>query len=681
MLGTASPMSSPGSTSVDATRLAAPGFALEADSDSVKWLLDSLPHGVVIHGPDGRIAFSNRAAGQVLGLSKSQLEGRTSFDPCWAAIFPDGTPLPGEQHPAATAQRTKEPVLDFVMGVDRSLNGDRVWIEVNAVPQVDLRGELVHVVVCFTDVTARHVAQADREREHALLLQVLATSVAAFVVLDPSGQIIYANPSAEGVLGLTRSEIERRTFDAPEWRSTDLDGGPWPEEMQPFVRVLNTKAPVHDVRHCIEKPSGERKALLINGAPVLGADGEVELLVFSILDITDQLAADEERRRMHQRMEQLSREESLSILAGGVAHDFNNLLVGMLTASQLAVADLEQDHPAMGSLQIVQRTARRASELTRQLLAYSGRGHFVVEALDLTDVARETSNLAGVISRPVVLELEMEDNLPPVMADALQVKQVILNLVMNAVEATMASGGTVTLRTGAFEATELALARAQGVAPQARPGPYVFLEVEDDGDGMDPATVERIFEPFFTTKASGHGLGLAAVIGVIRGHGGFIAVDSAPARGTVIRLALPQADSQSSVATPSAVVTHGPDCGLRGPILVVDDEDVVRSVIRRTLERWRVDVWEAVSGPEALDHLQKADTLPEAVLLDVTMPRMSGMEVLGRIRERHPSLPVVLMSGYTKRGTESVDSNTLSLAKPFTPPDLLARLVEVVTIN
>jgi signal transduction histidine kinase/CheY-like chemotaxis protein len=382
-------------------------------------------------------------------------------------------------------------------------------------------------------------------------------------------------------------------------------------------------------------------------------------------------ASDEARRAIEAKVLEVQKLESLGVLAGGIAHDFNNLLVAIMGNAGLALLDLPEDSPARASIVDVEIASRRAGELARQMLAYSGRSRFRIEPIELSDLVRELLTLLQVsIGKGVVLKLHLPDEPVVVDGDAAQVRQVVMNLVINAADAISERSGTVTIRVDRLVADAEYLADAHPEAGLG-PGTYATLEVADTGIGMDRETQERIFDPFFTTKFTGRGLGLAAVLGIVRSHGGALRVYSEVGRGSTFRVVLPLSAS-SPVVSPDADRVWRAE----GTVLVVDDDPMVRSVARRLLESFGLTVVVANGGPEAIARVAAAPDSVDAVLLDMTMPEMSGPDVFARLRVIKPSLPVVLMSGYHEDELSSEVGAGISgfVQKPFTPADLASRM-------
>lgn len=404
---------------------------------------------------------------------------------------------------------------------------------------------------------------------------------------------------------------------------------------------------------------------------VRNADGEATHFLGYLVDVTERRAAEGEHARVAEQVRHTQKLESLGVLAGGVAHDFNNLLVGVLGNASLALEELPPDSPAVPLLNDLQLAARRAAELTRQLLAYSGKGKFVIEPVDLSTLVREMGRLlTAVVSKKAQVTTDLRDDLPPVRADATQLRQVVMNLITNASDALGDAQGTIAIRTRRMFATRAWLNGAH-VGMDVPEGDYLVLEVSDTGTGMSPNALTRLFDPFFTTKGPGRGLGLAAVLGIIRGHGGAIRVTSQPDAGTIVSVLLPADQGQPSLMTPPAASTPA-------TILVVDDDPVATTVAERILRRDGYQVLTARNGRTALDVYAERGREIDLVLLDLTMPELSGWETFRELRLLDPEVMVILMSGYSQESAEAIPGGAAGfLAKPYSAEEL-REIVSVV---
>ncbi len=373
-------------------------------------------------------------------------------------------------------------------------------------------------------------------------------------------------------------------------------------------------------------------------------------MIGTIQDITDRKRVEQERLDLERRLLHTQKLESLGVLAGGIAHDFNNLLMAILGNLDLALSELSPMAPARTSIEQSLTAARRAADLTRQMLAYSGKASFDVRAMDLNELVEENVHLfRACVSKLVTFSFLKGRDLPAIVADAGQVQQVIMNLITNASEAIGEQPGVITLATGSRPCTAGELRRSR-LDDVPSPGQFVYLEVSDTGCGMDADTQQRLFDPFFTTKFMGRGLGMSAILGIVRGHRGAIIVDSTPGTGTTVRVLFP------AVARPAAPVRAAgaasgparPAAGPGGTILVVDDEDMVRSVCRRMLEQHGWTVVEAPDGPTAITLYRERAAEIVCVVLDLSMPQMDGRSVLRELRAIRPDVKAILSSGYSQ---------------------------------
>ena len=399
-------------------------------------------------------------------------------------------------------------------------------------------------------------------------------------------------------------------------------------------------------------------------------------------DITESKRHEEQRRQLERRMQQTQKLESLGVLAGGIAHDFNNLLVGVLANAELGLTAARQTHASrvvFDRLNDVRKAALHAAELTNQMLAYAGRAHFDVRPLSLSDVIREMGHLLDAsISKKARVEYELAPELPAVQADIAQMRQVVMNLIINASEALGDRVGTIVVRTGIQDVTD-ELDDLYG--PASLPlGRYVFLEVKDDGSGMSDETRTRLFEPFFTTKFTGRGLGLSAVQGIVRGHGGGIVLRTALGQGTSIRVLMPPtAAAASTVVRRAPVVTS--EWSASGLVLLVDDDAHVRTVTELLLRDIGFDVLALATGRDAIREFSERAEQIRIVVLDVTMPDLGGDQVLRELRLRRADVPVLLCSGYSQEemGDRFAASDLESfLQKPYAFETLRARLRELL---
>ena len=416
----------------------------------------------------------------------------------------------------------------------------------------------------------------------------------------------------------------------------------------------------------------------ITGAPLDEIQQELLAVFCSLLgNILDRKRAEEERRRIEVQMQHTQKLESLGILAGGIAHDFNNLLAAILGNADLALAEMPQDSQGRGCVEEIVKVSRQAAELCRQLLAYSGKGRFVVEPFDLSKAVEEMAPMLQMsMGQRASIRYNIAPDLPCVKGDAAQIKQVVMNLIINAAEAMGDQGGVIAVSTGLTDCDHRSLAGlylGEGL-PEGR---YVFLEVTDTGCGMDEPTMRRVFDPFFTTKFTGRGLGLAAVAGIVRGHLGAIGIHSEPGKGSTFRVLFPAGENVApGRQSPPLGGARDAEPG-SGKILVVDDEESVRLITQRMLQFAGYAVVTAADGREAVAKFKHQKELIAGVLLDLTMPGCDGKETYRLLRDIDPNVRVVLTSGYNEQdATERLMGQELAgfLKKPFRLDELLTMI-------
>jgi signal transduction histidine kinase len=381
----------------------------------------------------------------------------------------------------------------------------------------------------------------------------------------------------------------------------------------------------------------ENRSLDVEVVGNLYKEGKKRVAQFNIRDIT-------ERKRFSQKLQQTARLESLGILAGGIAHDFNNLLSGILGNAGLALSDAPAGSPYQSALKDVVRASQRAADLTRQMLAYSGRGRFVVRPLNLSELVLEVSKLVrSSLPTSVELKFDLADHLPSVEADSVQIQQVVMNLVINAAEAIGEGNKGLVRITTKLQQLDAKYLRQNFPGHALNPGSYVVLEVSDSGCGMDENTLAKIFDPFFTTKFTGRGLGLASVQGIVRAHHGGLCLESAVGRGTTFTVLFP------SVQAPATNSTVGPkpeDLRGTGTVLVVDDEQMALTTMQSILERNGYQVRTATNGEIAVNIVREHKNELALVILDLAMPDMGGDKAFVQITALAPDLPILLTSGY-----------------------------------
>jgi PAS domain S-box-containing protein len=523
----------------------------------------------------------------------------------------------------------------------RHLDGSYRFIEEQGVVLTDPQGASIRMLGCMVDITARR--QADHAlRETKVRLQSIIDTIDGIVweVDLATMQFTFVSPQAERILGFpARQWLEEKDFWTNHMHPDDL-------KWAPAYCVAETKENRdHDFEYRMTA-ADDREVWLHDVVSLVREHGQPARLRGVMVDITDRKRVEAEQDRLERKLLETQKLERLGVLAGGIAHDFNNLLTTILGHASLAQLQFADPAPGRDALVQIEKAALRAADLCKQMLAYAGKGRFTVEILDLNVLIEDITQLLEVsIQKKAVILSILSRPLPAINADASQLRQVIMNLIINASESMPGREGHITLSTGTVDVTEAYLT-AEQYQGECVPGKYVSLEVTDNGDGMDGATLDRIFDPFFTTKPTGSGLGLAAVLGIVRRHQGTIKVTSTPGRGTSFKLLLPAAVAAASAPKPPAPANQAWHRG--GTVLVVDDEPAVRTVLRQALEHFGFAVEEAKDGLEAVETFRAGRQTYTVVFLDLTMPRMNGVETFQHLRQLTPDLRVILMSGFNK---------------------------------
>jgi PAS domain S-box-containing protein len=590
--------------------------------------LTSIGDAVISTDIEGRIVFANPVALSLLGWPEPEITGKPIGD-----VFQIINEFSRMKVESPVDRVLREGVIVGLANhsVLIARDGTEVPIDDSAAP-IKQGGRTIGVVLVFRDISERRRAQQDA----AYLASIVESSDDAIIGKSPGGIIQSWNSGAERLYGYKAEEIIGHSM--VELLPADRQH----EESDVLERLRGDGRVVHFETVRVRK-NGAPIDVLVTVSPIRDRTGQIVGISHVARDIT-------EHKRNAEQMRQTQRLESLGVLAGGIAHDFNNLLTGILGNASLALDDLTPGSPLRAPIESVIAASEQAAQLARQMLAYSGKGRFVLEHIDLSERVRATLPLIKAAIPPTVeLRLNLDEHLPVVEADAAQVQQFIMNVIINGAEAIPEGAhGTVTIITRREQVGVEGLPTHEvSGARELAPGPYVVFEVSDTGSGMDEDTQARIFDPFFTTKFTGRGLGLAAVLGIVRGHQGSVQVLSTLGKGTLFRVMLPATEGVRK-AKPVLQETQAKDLRGGGMILVVDDEQVVRNMAKQTLERYGYSVLLAEDGARGLDVFRREAGRIKCVVLDLTMPVMSGEETLSRMKAIRSEIPVILSSGFNE---------------------------------
>ncbi|HVH46487.1 MAG TPA: ATP-binding protein [Labilithrix sp.] len=578
----------------------------------------------------------------IIGREDDRQRAKANFD---RALAGEHFIVIEEYGEEALSRRYYEDVYSPIIGADGAVLGLTLFLT-DITEQKRTADQLEEYRVRLETLVAERTVALRRSEA---LYRTLVLNAPVAVIVHRGDELLYVNPAAVALCG-------ERDADALLGRRLGDIVHPASEAVAGASRVELAIEPAPGGRIEVEWTS--------IGVEFEGAGATLSLAV----DISSRKRAEAERRRLEEQIRETQKLESLGLLAGGIAHDFNNLLVGILGNADLALRGVRSgraDGDVLVQLQRIKTAAIRAAELTGQMLAYSGKGPFVIRAIDLSELTREMADLASVsVPKGAHLVLDLAPDLPAFEGDSAQIRQIVLNLITNAADALGDAEGTITLRTSVLTA-DRGLLSSTYVDDALPAGRYLCLEVSDTGIGMDETTRKRLFDPFFTTKARGRGLGLAAVVGIVRAHEGAITVTSELGRGSTFRVYLPC--SEQAAVVPAAPFKPE-EWRASGTVLIADDEPRVRQVLAMMLADIGFTVLEASSAPACLElYRAHADTI-DAVMVDLKMPGGGGREVVRVLRAEGHRVPVVVSSGYSEEAVGPdlrADPRLAFLEKPF----------------
>jgi PAS domain S-box-containing protein len=568
---------------------------------------------------------------EILGATREQCEAN-------AAIVVDR--IHPEDRPGFVARnvRSLETLEPFAWEGRLQAGGKVTWVHFASVARRLDDGDVLWTGILL-DITERTWAEQALRRSEEAQRTLIAALPDVIMRFDADCRHLFASENVKDFTGLQAADFMGKTHQELGFPA------PLCEFWEHAIRQPFLTGTTFETEFDIEGPSG-RITFNWRLTPDLDEAGRVRSVLAIARDVTERKRLEQERRDLDARLHQAQRLESLGVLAGGIAHDFNNILMAVLGHADLALDELSPLAPGRESIRQIKAAAMSAAELCAQMLAYSGKGRLERQDFCLSHLVDEMVHMLKTgISRKCVLNLNLEKQLPRVRGDVPQLRQVLMNLVINASEAIGDRSGSITVSTGAMECPADYLTQNY-VAQPLDAGLYVFLEVSDTGCGMSRETVDRMFEPFFTTKFTGRGLGLAAVLGIVQAHGGAIRVYSEAGRGTTVKVLFP-AVVGAVAGEPEAPVSS--QWRGRGTVLLADDEETVRAVSRRLLERLGLDVLTAEDGQAAVAIYGERQADIDMVLLDLTMPRMNGEEAFRELRRLNPGVRVILASGYSEK--------------------------------
>lgn len=611
---------------------------LQAAKQRFQAIYNFVNDAIFIHDVEsGAIVDVNQRMCEMFGCSKEQAITLP------VDAFSAGTSPYSQSEAVAWMSKAAQGESQIFEWLAKTISGEQFWVEVNMRrARIGLEDR---ILVTSRDISERkEVEEALRESEERLRV-IFEASESGIILVNPQGVIDFANRRMSEMCGMPHDELIGTPYSALLCEEEKIVAD---ERMFQLIRG-EIKSVVTE-RHYLRKDGTDFWGYL-SGRRLENPDGTLRSLVGVISDITERKKAEEERLNLERQLLHSQKLESLGILSGGIAHDFNNLLLAVLGNLDLALMKLPEEATARKNIGQAISASRHAAKLTNMMLAYSGKGNFIVNGLNLTELMEENSAmLSAAISKTIKLDLHLDQSLPLIMADAGQLQQVVMNLITNASEAIGDVAGSITLSTGVhrFDQVTLDGSRLEEKLPAGR---YVWMEVSDTGCGMDEETLHKLFDPFFTTKFTGRGLGMSAVLGIIRAHKGAFLVESRPSAGTTIRVLFPIADIPRAEQTNTTVASLEPvtPAAMAGAVLIVDDEEIVRVVCADLLDGLGFETIAAADGEEALRIFREQGDRICLVLLDQLMPGMDGVAVFRELRRIRPDIRVLLSSGFSEQ--------------------------------
>ncbi len=643
---------------------------LKNNQNFLNRIIDQSPFATWVSDDKGTIIKCNAALENILNITKEQLIDKYN-------VFEDKIAIEQGIMPQIRTVFEDGKTINFSIEWDGNelgyKNTKKVHIEGTMFPIHDDKGNLTNVVNHWVDISER------KQAEEALHMTQFSVDAAAFEIfwITEDARFEYVNEMACQVLGYSQSELLSMTVIDVD---PDFDIDKWKVHWEDLKQSKRLTIETHHQRKdgSIFPVEVSLNYLKYNG---------MEYNFAFASDITERKQVEQDKLNFEKQILQTQKLESLGVLAGGIAHDFNNILMGILGYADLALSNLDPIDPAREFVQGINDSTRKAAGLVKQMLAYSGKGMFSLEPIDLNHLINDTVQMLEIsITKSAILKFNYTDNPVFLEGDPSQIRQIIMNMVINASDAIGKKSGVIAVTTGCMfcdreyiKSTDFESHIAHTV--EISEGMYSFVEVSDTGTGMSNETLARIFEPFYTTKFTGRGLGLSAVLGIVRGHHGMVKIYSEEAKGTSFKILFPLLESPESSSIMDGLDAVDQEWSGTGTFLIADDEEAVRTVGKHMLKKLGFDVLTAENGREAIEIFKEHQEDIVGILLDLTMPHKDGAEVFRALQKLSPGVRVILTSGYNEQdATQQFIGKGLAgfIQKPYVAKELVKKIIEVM---
>jgi two-component system cell cycle sensor histidine kinase/response regulator CckA len=635
---------------------------LKESEESYRGLFDNANDAIYIQDLKGRFLDVNKTVEKMYGYDYDDFIGKT----------PDFLSAPGKNDLSTIVEKIKEAANGNPQRLEfwgKRKNGEVFPKEIRLDKGVYFGQK---VIIAFAQDITERLENERQLKESEQRFRTLIENSPVAITISRKSKIIFVNDAYSKIFGFTeKKELMGTNFLKQIAASERKKIAERNQKREQRITVPTSYETVG------LRKNGSTFPLNVNVTLINLLTGPATLAY--IVDISMIKKAEEERLNLERKILHTQKLESLGVLAGGIAHDFNNLLTGIMGNTGLAMMHCENSSPAKKNLFKIENIASRAAELCNQMLAYSGKGKFVIQPIDINEVIREMTLLLNVsIPKKVSLKVSLDTKIPAIEADVTQVRQIIMNLITNAADSIGKKSGIITVKSSTqfLSGHEL---KSQYIENKPNDGNYTILEVSDSGCGMKQETLNKLFDPFFTTKFTGRGLGMAAVLGIVRGHKGTLMIESSFGVGTTVKIVLPVSNKKALT-----IVEKKHDNKLlkgKGSILVVDDEESVRSILKEALEFSGFNIILAEDGEIAIKQYKKYEKDIELIILDLTMPKLNGEETYKRLVKYNPKVKVILSSGFNAQdATKRFASNGIAgyLQKPYRLELLREKIKEVI---